>query len=62
MSTVAVVGFYIAVAMLSAVIVGATSGWLAWLDHHRVPRALLVAGSASGATLGLAVAVAALMV
>ncbi|RSM40306.1 hypothetical protein DMB66_57330 [Actinoplanes sp. ATCC 53533] len=61
MSTVALVGLYAAIATLAAVVVGAISGWLSWLDDHRLARAVLVGGSASGATLGLAVAVAAML-
>jgi hypothetical protein len=58
--TVAVMGLYAAVTMLGAVVVGSISGWLSWLDDRRLARAVLVGGSASGAVLGLAVAVAAL--
>ncbi|GAA2530664.1 hypothetical protein Ahu01nite_094220 [Winogradskya humida] len=55
------VGLYAVVALLAAALVGAFSGWLSWLDDRRVPRAVLVGGSASGAALVLAVAVAALL-
>jgi hypothetical protein len=55
------VGLYAAVVLLAAVVVGAISGWLSWLDDQRVARAVLVGGSASGATIGLAVAIAALL-
>ncbi|SDT74258.1 hypothetical protein [Actinoplanes derwentensis] len=61
MDKLTVVGLYVAVAVLAAVVVGAVAGWLSWLDDSRLARAVLVGGSASGAALGLAVAVAALI-
>ncbi|MFV2112897.1 hypothetical protein ACFHW0_11250 [Micromonospora sp. LOL_025] len=62
MNTGVLVGLCVAVAMLFSAAVGATAGWLSWLDDHRVPRALLIGGSASGGALALAVAIAALLV
>jgi hypothetical protein len=55
------IGLCAVVAMLIAAVIGVISGWLSWLDDHRLPRAVLVGGSACGATLVLAVAVAALL-
>lgn len=61
MNTGVLVMLCVAVVMSIAVAIGAISGWLSWLDDHRVSRALLIGGKASGATLVLAVAVAALL-
>ncbi|WP_285688993.1 hypothetical protein [Actinoplanes sp. NBRC 103695] len=61
MQNLVLIGLYAAVALLMAAVVGTISGWLSWLDDRRVPRAVLVGGSASGAALVLAVAVAALL-
>ncbi|GGN38573.1 hypothetical protein FHR83_005522 [Actinoplanes campanulatus] len=57
----ALAALWIVVAGLFGLLVGAAAGWLSWLDERRVPRAVLVGGSACGATWVFAVAVTALV-
>lgn len=57
----ALAALWIVVAGLMGLMVGTAAGWLSWLDERRVPRAVLVGGSACGATWVLAVAVTALI-
>ena len=59
---ISLIAAWTAIAALLAVIVGATSGLLSWLEARNVPRALLVGGRAAAATIALAVAIAALLV
>ncbi|GAB3831901.1 hypothetical protein ACFPIJ_29235 [Dactylosporangium cerinum] len=61
MSRYALAALWIVVVGLCGLLVGTAAGWLSWLDERRVPRAILVAGSACGATWVFAVAVAALV-
>ncbi|GAA4259818.1 hypothetical protein [Dactylosporangium darangshiense] len=58
----ALMALWAVIALLFALIFGGAAAALSWLDSRRVPRALLVGGSTAGATLALAVAVAALFI
>lgn len=49
-----------AIALLTAVLVGAAAGALTWWETRSVPRSLLVGGGAVGGTLALALATGAL--
>ena len=53
------IALWIFVVSIGAFLVGAAAGLLAWLDDRRVPRAILVGGSAAGGASALATAVAA---
>lgn len=57
----AVIVLWIVVAQMGALIIGSAAGVLSWLDNGRVPRAILVGGSAAGGTITIAVAMAALL-
>jgi len=59
--THALIALWIALVLLGALIFGLVAGLLSWLDDRRVPRAMLVGGSAAGGTIALAVAAAALL-
>ena len=50
----------IVVILFGALNFGSVAGLLSWLDDPRVPRAMLVGGSATGGPIALAVAAAAL--
>jgi hypothetical protein len=56
----ALIAMWIVVVLLAALIVGSVAGLLSWLENSRVPRAMLVGGSAAGGTVALAVAAATL--
>jgi hypothetical protein len=56
----ALAALWIVVTVLFGLLTGTAAGWLSWLDERRVPRAVLIGGSACGATWVFAVAVTAL--
>ncbi|MGW4464730.1 hypothetical protein [Micromonospora sp. NPDC004704] len=60
MDSYALISLWIVTVLIGAFIAGSVAGLLSWLDDGRVPRALLVGGSAAGGAIALAVAAAAL--
>ncbi|MFI1996305.1 hypothetical protein [Actinoplanes sp. NPDC020271] len=52
------VALWIVVVAIGVVFVGTVAGLLSWLEDRRLPRAVLVGGSAAGGAVALAVGIA----
>lgn len=55
------IALWIVVITIGALLVGTVAGLLSWLEDRRVPRAVLVGGSAAGGAVALAVAIASVL-
>ena len=55
------IALWIVVVAIGALLVGTVAGLLSWLEDRRVPRAVLVGGSAAGGAVALAVAIASVL-
>jgi hypothetical protein len=55
------IALWTVVVAIGALLVGTVAGLLSWLEDRRVPRAVLVGGSATGGAVALAVAIASVL-
>lgn len=46
---------WVAIAMLTGVVIGVAAGWLTWLGGVAVPLAIVAGGASFGTTLGLVI-------